>query len=110
MNYLPWWTYLIPCFALGVVLPLRQWKVKPFISGFISGLLTWIIATLVFAMIYEGEMMQITAEIIGIPLILLTILVGIIGGVLCGLSVLSGAMFGGSFIKQDVQSKSTVIH
>ena len=51
MNSLPWWTYLIPCFALGVALPFRQWKVKPFISGFISGLLTWIIATLVFAMI-----------------------------------------------------------
>lgn len=109
MNFLPWWSYLIPCFLLGVALPFRKWKTKPFMCGFISGLLTWGLAAFVFEFIYEGEVTQITAEIIGIHSIALNLFVGVVGGILCGLAVLSGAMLGESFTKQDLQSNSTTI-
>jgi len=77
--------------------------------GFISGLLTWGLAAFVFEFIYEGEVTQITAEIIGIHSIALNLFVGVVGGILCGLAVLSGAMLGESFTKQDLQSNSTTI-
>lgn len=90
INVFPWWTFLIPCFILGVILPFYEWKVSSFVSGVASGFLVWFFSMMYFEMYYDGEIMQRTAEIIGFSYVVILLISGLIGGILTGLSVYSG--------------------
>lgn len=92
IHTIPWWTYLIPCFILGIILPIKMWNAKPFNIGFLAGMITWISALYMFENIYEGDLTLITTEIILIPYLGLIIITGVIGGLLTGLAILSGAI------------------
>ncbi len=90
LNFLPWWSFLIPVFLLGVLLPLQKWKVDPFLCGFIAGFLVWVLSTTYLEVFYKGELLQSVAKIMKIKYYLLYIVVGLIGGLLTGLAVYSG--------------------
>ena len=90
VPFLPWWTFLMPIFLVGVVLPLERWKISPFLMGFVAGFLVWFIATLYFETIYKGEIMSKISKIISIPDYLVYGIVGFIGGILTGLGLYSG--------------------
>jgi hypothetical protein len=90
IPFLPWWSFLVPIFLMGVVLPLERWKIPPFLMGFIAGFLVWSLATLYFETIYKGEIMSKISKIIAVPDYLIYGIIGFIGGILTGLSLYSG--------------------
>jgi len=90
LSSLPWWSFLVPLFLLGVFLPLVKWKVNAFLTAFFGGLFTWIGATLYYEMTYEGQLIEAIGEVMQLNPILLYGLVGLIGGTLSGLAVYSG--------------------
>ncbi len=91
ITILPWWTFTVLMFLLGVGIPLRKWKNPSFLIGFISSFLSWIIPQLYFESIYQGEIMNIVSEIVNLPYFVVLIGIGLIGGVLGGLGFYSGS-------------------
>jgi hypothetical protein len=90
LNFLPWWSFLVPVFLLGVLLPLQKWKVNTFLWGFIAGFIVWILSSAYFEIAYQGEIMQSITKIIGINSFWLRLAIGVIGGLLTGLGLYSG--------------------
>jgi hypothetical protein len=90
LDYLPWWSFSVPVFLLGVLLPLKKWKVSPFLWGFIAGFMAWLLSTIYFEIIYDGEIMKPVANVMKVKPYLLHPAIGLIGGLLTGLGVYSG--------------------
>lgn len=90
LDFLPWWSFSVPVFLLGVFLPLKKWNVSPFLWGFIAGFMAWVLSTIYFEIIYEGEIMQSVAKLMKVKPYLLYPAIGLIGGILTGLGVYSG--------------------
>ncbi|MES2760667.1 MAG: hypothetical protein V4677_00605 [Bacteroidota bacterium] len=90
ITYLPWWSFLFAMFFLGVILPIKRWKIPSFLWGLISGMLVWVISTLYFESIYEGEILSKVSKVMDISNCLLYVIIGLIGGLLNGLSFYSG--------------------
>ena len=88
--FLTWWAFLLPIFLLGVILPLEKWKIISFPTGFIAGFAVWIISTLYFEIMYNGEIVKKIGTMFNIPGSLMYIIVGCIGGCLTGLAFYSG--------------------
>jgi hypothetical protein len=90
LDFLPWWSFSVPVFLLGVLLPLKKWKVPPFLWGFIAGFMAWLLSTIYFEIIYDGEIMKSVADVMKVKPYLLHPAIGLIGGLLTGLGVYSG--------------------
>jgi hypothetical protein len=90
LDFLPWWSFLIPIFLLGVFLPFQKLKIYPFLWGFIAGFLVWFLYTVYLEMTYKGEIMQSVAKIMKVKPYLLHLSIGVIGGLLTGLGLYSG--------------------
>lgn len=90
MYNLPWWSFLIPIFILGLILPLKKWNIQAFMYGFTAGALVWISATLYFENKYTGEIIFTISEIIETPIVILYAAIGLMGGILTGLSFYAG--------------------
>ena len=90
LAYLPWWSFLIAVFLLGIILPLKKWQVSSFRMGFLVGFLTWFLATLFFEEIYGGKIIQVMGKMTFIPYYLMYVVIGFVGGILEGLALYSG--------------------
>lgn len=90
VDGLPWWSFVVPVFLLGVFLPLQKWKVPSFVWGFIAGFLVWTLTTIFYEQKFDGEVMSKAAHIANVNAFLLYLLVGAIGGILSGLALYSG--------------------
>jgi hypothetical protein len=90
IAFFPWWCFTIPVFLLGIVLPLKKWRVQSFFWGFAAGFFEWLGCTIYFEIIHKGEIMEMLAETISLNFYLLHIFVGFIGGLLVGLAFYSG--------------------
>lgn len=91
IHIFPWWTFLIIVFLLGIALPLEKWKVPSFFYGFISGFLVWLLSTLYFESAYNGKVMAPIALTFEVSPYILYLVIGLIGGLLTGLALYSGA-------------------
>jgi ATP/ADP translocase len=90
MNSLPWWSFLVPLFLLGILLPLQKWRVHAFLTAFLAGFLTWISATIFYEKMYNGEILASLSGIMEFKPVILYVIIGLIGGVLSGLAFYSG--------------------
>ncbi|MFT5822322.1 MAG: hypothetical protein ACI8ZM_003578 [Crocinitomix sp.] len=90
IHSLPWWSFVVPIFLLGLILPLAKWNVHAFIWSFFAGAVVWVSATLYFENIYKGEIILTISEIIEMPLLVLYIAIGLMGGILTGLAFYAG--------------------
>ncbi|RNI23605.1 hypothetical protein [Rufibacter latericius] len=87
--FLPWWTLALVCFGLAF------WKARyggqAFLSGFLAIGLTWLGAALFWHVVTDGVLSGRVATMLTVnsPWILLIVTV-LIGGVVGGLSALSG--------------------
>ena len=90
LTQFPWWSFTIPVFVMGILLPLKKWKVLPFIWGFIAGFLVWTGATLYFGKSFEGAFMDSAAHIGKVSSLVMYVVIGLIGGTLAGLALYSG--------------------
>lgn len=105
-DCIPWWTFLIPLFILGVALPLQKWRVHAFLTAFSAGLCAWLGATVYFEMSYDGQIVEIASGIAELDTWLLYIIIGLIGGVLSGLAFYSGFLLrkGREVLNLDIPS------
>lgn len=90
ITSIPWWSFLIPLFLVGVVLPFQRWKVRAFLTSFLAGFCVWLGTTLYFEKIYDGDVMKMMSGIADLNSLLMYLIIGSIGGVLSGLAVYSG--------------------
>jgi hypothetical protein len=93
LDFLPWWSFLIPIFLMGMLLPFQKWKVYPFLWGFIAGFMVWVLSTAYFEINYSGEIMHTVSKIMKIKPYLLHLSIGLIGGLLTGLGIYTGYLF-----------------
>lgn len=111
MAFLPWWSFVVPIFLLGIGLPLKRWNVSAFLLGFTAGFLVWVISTIYFEMQYEGEIIKKISLLFNMPKLVLYGCIGSMGGVLTGLSFYSGYLLrsGREVLQLDV-SNTTKTH
>lgn len=94
---LPWYTPIIVSFALGLIM--ARTFVKPFLMGSLGMILFWVVKALpaYFAAngAFVGKWSDLFTEFLGFTItpILLLILTAVFGGLLGGLSALSGHLF-----------------
>ena len=90
LSFLPWWSFLIVSFLMGVIYTKKEKSIRPFMAGFIAGFTNWLFASLFFYYQFDGILMDKVAHIFFLPSSILFFVIGIIGGVLNGLACFSG--------------------
>ncbi|MBL7728001.1 MAG: hypothetical protein JNM68_09960 [Dinghuibacter sp.] len=98
LTMLPWYTFVIPCFFIGVYMGKKEVNKMPFFTGFLAGFLVWAGATVFFEMRFGGNSLNVMAGLLGMNKIVTLLLIGLVGALLTGLAVLSGYML---FKKED---------
>jgi hypothetical protein len=87
VPFIPWWSFVVPVFILGIIIARRRWKVKSFAVGFITGFITWFSATLYFDFLYHGGLTHKLGKAVLLSSFCLS---GLICGLLTGLSLYVG--------------------
>ncbi|PIF44693.1 hypothetical protein CLU96_1685 [Chryseobacterium sp. 52] len=99
-TMLPWWSFVVPCIILGIVLPFQKFGLSPFMIGFLAGFLAWSLAHVYYDVSLDSKIMDKLALIIDYPKWCIFAFSGLIGGVLSGLALLTGQkMFVNDFSK-----------
>jgi len=93
VNWLPWWSFVVPVMAVGFFVTLIGWKINSLATGFFSGFLIWVGADIYFTALYEGDLLGRVSHLLDIPKILILLLSGILGGLLTGLALYTGKSF-----------------
>lgn len=87
IESIPWWSFVVPVLALGVVITIRKWKTSFFLMGFLSGFLAWFGASLYYHASFNGTVFNRFGEA---PKMALLVVSGLIGGILTGLALYTG--------------------
>ena len=90
IEFLPWWSFLLPVMILGYAFSLLKWNLNAFILGFASGFLIWSGGNFLFDVQYNGFILSKLANLLGGAKILLLLGSGLIGGVITGLAMYVG--------------------
>ncbi|TGE12805.1 hypothetical protein [Hymenobacter elongatus] len=90
LAMLPWWSFTVVVFALGLALPYRRWNLPVFGIGFLVGFVVWAGANTLYGVLYQAELFDKVASVMGLQKIVLLLASGLIGGLLTGLSFLAG--------------------
>ena len=91
---LPWWFFVIPVLALGLVVTLRNWTIPSFAVGLLSGFITWFGASIYFNKTLGGNTLIKIASLMSLPEFVVLIGSGLIGGLLTGLALYTGKCIG----------------
>ena len=98
VSVLPWWTFVIPVFLIGILMSKKEVNKMPFFTGFLAGFILWVAATFFFHLRYGGRTLEVIPSLINFKKPVAVIIIGLIGGLITGLSLLSGYML---FKKED---------
>lgn len=98
LTALPWFTFVIPCFFIGVYMGKKEVNKIPFFTGFLAGFLVWAGATIFFEARFGGTSLNVVSGLFGFNKAITLIIIGLVGAILTGLAVLSGYML---FKKED---------
>lgn len=90
ISTLPWWIFVIPVLALGVIVTLKKWEISGFSIGWLCGFLIWIGANLFFDTMLDGDILFKIGLLLSVPKIIVLLVSGIIGGLLTGLALYTG--------------------
>jgi len=92
LEFLPWWGFTVFLFGLGVwVNSVLKWKISSFKIGFIGGFVVWFCLQFGFSyFFYNGIILYKLAELYNVNAGIILLATGVLGGLLCGLSILSG--------------------
>ena len=90
IAFFPWWSFLIPIFIMGIILPIEKWKISAFLFGFASGFIVWCLFTFYFELDYQGNITETIGKMMKMPRFIVYIITGFIGGILTGLAFYSG--------------------
>jgi hypothetical protein len=86
-DAIPWWSFIVPVLALGILAGTKGWKVSGFATGFVTGFVTWAAANLFFHLTFDGNLVSRVGAPAGIILLIAS---GLIGGLLTGLALYTG--------------------
>lgn len=86
----PWWLFLILPFLVGSLMPKSFWHKNTFFIGFTAGFLSWILPTVYFVVVYDGDTASILTELISVPYPFIVLAIGCVGAILVGLSLVAG--------------------
>ena len=89
-SILPWWSFVVPVFAFGILTRLTHWKIKSFSVGFIAGFIIWFGFNFYFDQLFKGTALHIIGQLIAFPSIIILTISGLIGGALTGLAFCAG--------------------
>nr|WP_295875062.1 hypothetical protein [uncultured Chitinophaga sp.] len=87
----PWWSFVVFLVPAGMAMRYKKWQAAFFIAGFLSGFLIWTGASLYFEYTGNGIVLQKTALLLGTSRVLVVLGTGMIGGLISGLSLFTGA-------------------
>ncbi|MVT11428.1 hypothetical protein [Chitinophaga tropicalis] len=90
INYLPWWSFVVPVLIFGITATSLQWKISGFPIGFLSGFIVWFSINLYLHMISNGLVFNRMGRLFSIPGILVILVSGIIAGLLNGVALYTG--------------------
>ena len=90
MDWVPWWGFIIPVMALGIVIRMRRWEVPAFGTGFIAGFLLWFGASLYFSITLNDIISAKIGILLSVPKIIVFLISGVISGILTGLALYTG--------------------
>jgi hypothetical protein len=90
LAMLPWWSFTVVVFVLGLALPYRRWNLPVFGIGFLVGFVVWAGTNTLCGVLYRAELFDQVASVMGLQKIVLLLASGLIGGLLTGLSLLAG--------------------
>jgi hypothetical protein len=90
ISIFPWWSFLLPIFFIGIILPLEKWKIHAFLYGFFAGFLVWTLSTLYFEAHYNCTILHAISKMFSVSIYVLYGFIGLIGGILSGLALYSG--------------------
>jgi hypothetical protein len=90
IEVLPWWTFIIPMVAGGILIVIKKWNVACFPVGFLAGFAVWAGGNLYYHKIYGGAILgRLDLGNAAIAILF----AGIIGGLLTGLALYTGKAF-----------------
>ncbi len=93
ITILPWWTFTIPCFLIGIWHSHKKINGYPFSSGFLAGFIVWAGSTVFFHKYFGGNVINTLSGLLNnISPVLVILLIGAIGGLMTGLAVFTGSM------------------
>jgi hypothetical protein len=99
---IPWWSYVLPVFIVGITLSRLNWNIPGFWLGFVSGFCTWLAAYIFYGILYNGIILGKLAELLAIPQFVIILLACTVNGIVSGLALYSGyVVFDSQIKKQD---------
>ena len=90
LSDLPWWGFIIPVMALGVLLEWKNIRYSTFAAGFLAGFVIWVGASVYFDSTTGGNILYRMGLLLSVPKIVVIFASGIIGGGLTGLALYCG--------------------
>ena len=103
ISSLPWWSFTVPLFLLGVFIDHCQWVIKSFWTGALAGFLTWGGALIFYEQKYDSMILKKIGEVMSVDKMVLVLLSGCIGGVLAGLALYTGTKVFGKRADKDLE-------
>lgn len=98
--FLPWWSVAIVAFIVAIVMKLKPGQA--FLAGFLAIAFLWIGVTLWWDIPNQHLLSGRLAQVFKLPNhVLFIIVVGIVGGLVGGMSAWSGALLGGQSKKRQ---------
>ena len=90
--FLPWWS--IAVVGLGIGFVAKNTALQSFLMGFLAQFAIWFGYALWIHISEEGRMATVMADVLGgkLPPFALVVVTGLIGGLVCGLSSLTGGL------------------
>lgn len=86
-TWLPWWSFVVPIWALGIVISLRKGPVAGFPVGFITGFLIWSLTNLYYDTAINGHVLERISLLLSVHKTVVLLGAGVIGGLVTGLAL-----------------------
>ena len=90
IDRLPWWSFVIPVLAFGVLISVKKWEISAFGIGFVAGFLVWLGANLYFDMTLGGIALDKIGLMLSVPKLIVMLISALIGGLLTALALYTG--------------------
>jgi hypothetical protein len=90
MASLPWWSFVIPLFILGIVTRFLKWNIPGFSLGFLAGFAIWFGVNWYLDSHSGNIVLSRIGQILGQNKWVVLLVAGTIGGILGGLALSSG--------------------
>jgi len=90
IDRLPWWSFVVPVFIVGLLIGYLQWNIPTFTVGFLAGFIVWVGVNMFYDVTGNGIALKKIADVFSIPKAVVLLMAGLIGGLQTGLALFTG--------------------